>query len=245
MDFTRNLPQASNLLFTFLLQLQSTVVWVCTPDYKKQLFLSDSFNDIWGISKEHMYNDMGIWMETIYPDDLQTIKKGLKKREVKSDQCNTINYRIQNPNKELRYIASTAYTIHNQDGKPAAVIGIEENLPSDQWEQSKNTSLRSSYLLKDLSSVFSHKLKLITPVSQNAVRQPKTIVINNNVIPLTNRESECLIYLIEGRSAKETAYYLKISTRTVEAYLDKIRYKANCRTKTALVAKIQQSNLLS
>lgn len=57
-------------------------------------------------------------------------------------------------------------------------------------------------------------------------------------IKLTRREQECLKYLVQGKSAKQTANLLNLSPRTVEIYLDTLKSKLNCRTKLALVGKV-------
>lgn len=53
----------------------------------------------------------------------------------------------------------------------------------------------------------------------------------------TQREEECLFYLMRGKSAKETAKLLKISFRTVEVHIEQIKYKFNCHTKSEIFSK--------
>lgn len=57
----------------------------------------------------------------------------------------------------------------------------------------------------------------------------------DNKTLLTNRESECLFYIIRGKSAKSIARILNISFRTVEVYLEKLKTKFNCKTKSDLI----------
>lgn len=52
---------------------------------------------------------------------------------------------------------------------------------------------------------------------------------------LTQRETECLCYLVRGKTAKSIAQLLKLSPRTVEYYLDNIKNKLGCRTKSQLI----------
>lgn len=54
-------------------------------------------------------------------------------------------------------------------------------------------------------------------------------------ILLSPREKECLLLLSKARSTKEIARLLNISPRTVESYLDNIRYKTGYRYKADLV----------
>ena len=52
---------------------------------------------------------------------------------------------------------------------------------------------------------------------------------------LPERQSECLFYLLRGKTAKEIAKLLNLSPRTVESYIEQIKFKLNCRTKSDLI----------
>lgn len=67
----------------------------------------------------------------------------------------------------------------------------------------------------------------------------------NNKFLLTNRESECLFYLIRGKSAKSIAKILNISFRTVEVYLENLKIKFNCKTKSDLIEQAIQNGYVN
>ena len=54
---------------------------------------------------------------------------------------------------------------------------------------------------------------------------------------LSTRESECLFYLIRGKTAKEIARILDISFRTVEKHLERLKYKMNCFNRSEIIEK--------
>lgn len=56
---------------------------------------------------------------------------------------------------------------------------------------------------------------------------------------LSNRERQCLKYLLEGKTAKETADSLSLSPRTVEFYFENIKRKLNCWSKRELFTTAQ------
>lgn len=62
---------------------------------------------------------------------------------------------------------------------------------------------------------------------------------------LSKRESECLFYLLRGKTAKEIARALTLSHRTVEGYIENIKFKLCCRTKTELIGKAIDQGLLT
>lgn len=53
---------------------------------------------------------------------------------------------------------------------------------------------------------------------------------------LTDREQECLFFLIRGKTAKDIGSILDLSYRTVEHYIESLKYKFSCSTKAELVA---------
>lgn len=60
---------------------------------------------------------------------------------------------------------------------------------------------------------------------------------NYNQINLSDREIQCLDYLLRGKVTKEIAGLTKLSARTVEGYLKNIKRKLNVNSKSALINK--------
>jgi len=52
---------------------------------------------------------------------------------------------------------------------------------------------------------------------------------------LTQRQGDCLFYLLQGKSLKEVAYFLNISIRTVEEHVAKLKVIFNCYSKSQLI----------
>ena len=60
----------------------------------------------------------------------------------------------------------------------------------------------------------------------------------------TNRESECLMHLLDGNTIVATANILGLSSRTVEFYVRNMRMKIGVTTKTQLIDKIEQTDFV-
>jgi DNA-binding CsgD family transcriptional regulator len=60
---------------------------------------------------------------------------------------------------------------------------------------------------------------------------------------LTKREFDCLLDLIQGKTAKEIARKLNISSKTVEYYLGKVKIKLGCYTRAQLIHKALEKKL--
>ena len=56
-------------------------------------------------------------------------------------------------------------------------------------------------------------------------------------VGLSKREVDCLRLTVRGKPAKQVAYELRLSQRTVEQYLDNIKRKMNVSSKAALIER--------
>ena len=66
----------------------------------------------------------------------------------------------------------------------------------------------------------------------------KKLFIDNNGLFFSVRESECLVLLVLGRSMKEIADKLCISMRTVEFYINNIKFKLQCGYKSQIIENL-------
>ncbi len=62
---------------------------------------------------------------------------------------------------------------------------------------------------------------------------------------LTERESDCIFYLLRGNTIKQIGRCLDISPRTVETYLEKIKNKLGCSHKSEIIEYCLNEGLLN
>ena len=55
---------------------------------------------------------------------------------------------------------------------------------------------------------------------------------------LSKREIECAYYLIRGMTAKQIAKIIFLSPRTIEHYIDRIKSKFKCKSRSDLIMSI-------
>ena len=75
----------------------------------------------------------------------------------------------------------------------------------------------------------------ITPTFDEA--QPN---IASQSVNLTSRQADCLYYLAQGMTAKAIASTLQLSVRTVEHYIENIKHKLGCYSRSDLINKALQ-----
>lgn len=57
-------------------------------------------------------------------------------------------------------------------------------------------------------------------------------------VKISQRELDCIVYLLDNKTAAETAILMNVSRRTVEQYLENIKIKLDCSTKSELYTKL-------
>lgn len=62
-----------------------------------------------------------------------------------------------------------------------------------------------------------------------------TILDNNVIENLAVRKKQCLYYLAKGMTYKEIAFTLNLSQKTVEHYVENIKIKLNCNSRSDLI----------
>lgn len=60
----------------------------------------------------------------------------------------------------------------------------------------------------------------------------------------TQREAECMVLLLKGKTIDSVAALLKLSPRTIEYYIKNMKAKLGCRTKFELVDLVYASDFM-
>jgi len=79
-----------------------------------------------------------------------------------------------------------------------------------------------------------HQAEFHKLLSYNSSAVDKPFV---NIYKLSKRELECLSYLLQGKNVREISIEMTVSKRTIETYIDNIKSKFHCRTKTEVIIK--------
>ncbi len=90
----------------------------------------------------------------------------------------------------------------------------------------------------DVSGLFNQLTKALNQAEKKnnfSLPQRSYIIGQNPDFHLTVRQSECLFFIIRGRTNKEIAKILNLSFRTIECHIEELKDKFNCKTKGNLV----------
>lgn len=130
-----------------------------------------------------------------------------------------------------RQLNRTVFSIQDNDSgglleKTAAEIAADKEFLAKM-------SVEDSYMVGVMAGKESVKQKAIAEFTAKAGFES-----------LTKREAECLVAILEGKTAKGTARDLGISPKSVESYVDNVKMKFDCYTRKQLFEKAFAAGLI-
>lgn len=248
-DITADNLVSQNLLrlFGLVAEQNNTVVWIRTPDYRQQLYLSPAFEKIWGRSVESIFQSPLAWSQSLVDDE-----KAIKIRELcarnplsHSRQRNASYYRIYHfPTDEIRYIEDTCFYLADTKGAIIAIAGVAKQISEQEFE-AKITELASNDSMMSQEEIIYNILEkqsnepiLFDSHTKDELSKHYVFMRDGSYVPLTKREYETLRELIKGKSNKEIAKILSLSPRTIDDYVESIKSKFSFQKKAELFKKI-------
>lgn len=127
-------------------------------------------------------------------------------------------------NGEWKVTHCTKSLIKNSDGQP---VGVCANI----------VEIKSSYMTRFLTQLMQLESHFKSRKGQAQLCYQLTDTASSDTFSLTERQSECLFYLLRGFTVPMIAERLFVSRRTVESHIENIKLKVGCFTKSELVEK--------
>lgn len=167
---------------------------------------------------------------------------GITGAEVKcksAEYANVFNEQYNKVMKEKR--ALTIIDLHPfyEDNRPVMLLSQKTpffdaagNIAGVIWQGSE---ISQQKLMNITLNIAKQDRKFLSKNHQN--RSYTLMPPSDAYCKLSNRELECLFFLIRGKSASNIAVTLKISKRTVESYIENIKNKFGCLSKNEVIEK--------
>lgn len=105
------------------------VIWFTSLAPEKVLYVSPSFERIWGLPVNKLYENPRLWIEAIHPDDRERVTSTFS-RWIAGEHVNyhNVEYRIVQPGGGVRWIHERGVLSLNQAGKPCLASGISTDI---------------------------------------------------------------------------------------------------------------------
>lgn len=239
-------PQKLGKLFNPLDKEKRFVIWIRNFEMTHQIFMSDGYEAIWQRDPAELYESPLLWFDFLAPEDKLIYMKQLEGRHnqgYRDADNNVIYYQIIRPNQTKAYIQCQCFKSVSSTGK-YYVVGFAESLPSDIWQEGfDNRNCQSSEARKQIENQVFTLLKKEFGIKkvESSGNDPLSHFIENVIATkgtiFSLRELECIYHLCYGKTAKQIAKLMHLSSRTVETHLDNVRNKINCTNKLELIGQ--------
>ena len=140
------------------------VFWMIDPNQKQILYVSPACEQIWGCSRQSLYENPQSLASAIHPDDRDRVMAFIEKNTgVEYDQ----EYRIVRPDGSICWIRDRAFPIRNEAGEIYRVVGIAEDITQRKLAEEFQKVAQSAVAANQAKSAFlanmSHELR--TPLN--------------------------------------------------------------------------------
>lgn len=101
------------------------VFWMVDLEKGKMLYISPSYEKIWGRTVESLYTSPETWIDAVHPEDRQVVADALPLRVTGGY---AVEYRVIRPDGSIRWVHDTAFPVKDASGGVYRVTGIAKDI---------------------------------------------------------------------------------------------------------------------
>jgi PAS domain S-box-containing protein len=122
---TLHMLRESEALFRQLAESIREVFFLTDPARRKMLYVSPTYEDVWGRSCESLYREPQSWREAIHPDDRERVLASIFPGGALG--AFEVECRIVRPDGSLRSVRMRGFPIRNEHGEIERIAGFAED----------------------------------------------------------------------------------------------------------------------
>ncbi|MDJ0736941.1 MAG: PAS domain S-box protein [Nostocaceae cyanobacterium] len=158
------------------------VFWISEPENRKLIYVSPTYEKVWGRSCEAVYADYMQWLNAIHPDDFQRVQTAVFESLPRGDYDQ--QYRIIRPDGSVRWIRDRGFAISNQEGECQRFAGVAEDITDSKLvETALQQQIQRERLLADIARNIRKSLNLVD-VLNTTVQQVRQFLGTDRVFIL-------------------------------------------------------------
>lgn len=186
------------------------IYWIGTPDFKTCVFLNDAYEVILRYPREHLLKDFTVFSNYLHKKSHEChnpfLEMAQRTKLEGPDAVFEETYRIiRGDDHRIRIISDHGHPIFDSNGEHLGFAGVARDI--------SNEMIRKQFP-SQLLGLFPED----GPRRYYLKRKYKNVCFSR-------RQAECAFYLLQGKTAKQTAKILQLSHRTVEAVIAHIKNK--------------------
>ena len=174
------------------------VFWLVTGDLKQVVYVSPSYETIWGFPAADLYRDPSNWLKAVVPEDRARVEdaflRGVQRGEY-SEQ-----YRIVNGQGETRWVRDRVFPVRAPDGALEQIFGIAEDITEQKESENRRAHLLGGTLrdmehltiLREITESVTSTLALQSVLATLLEKITVLLPYSASTIRLVNRETGLL-----------------------------------------------------
>ena len=104
----------------------SEVIWFLEAETENILYVSPSYETVWGRSREDLGRDAHAWLDAVIPEDREYAIQFVG-QDFPGDRVETA-YRVQRPDGSIRWIFDRGFVIRDPAGRPVRYLGLASDI---------------------------------------------------------------------------------------------------------------------
>lgn len=144
------------------------VLYLITADAEKVLYASPTFEEVWGISRNRLLDDAGVWTRAIHPADRDRVLAAIPRMK---EGTYEEEYRIVRSDGTLRWVLDRTFPVRDQAGDVYRIVGIAEDVTAEkqaaearelllaQEQASRHAAERAAAWREEVLATVSHDLR--------------------------------------------------------------------------------------
>ncbi len=121
----RDVTEDEQLFRTFVENIDQ-VVWMEDPDTRRVLYISPSYERVWGRPRSRLYENSAEWLDGIHPEDRPRAAAAWASQYVAGTFSE--EYRVVRPDGSVRWVRDRGIPIRAPGGKITRMLGLAEDI---------------------------------------------------------------------------------------------------------------------
>jgi len=160
--------QKSEARFRQLAENVPGAFWMTSGDFTKVLYISPAYEEIWGRSRQSLYDNPLNWLDAIHSDDRARVRETFFAMRESGRRYDEV-YRILRPDGSMRWVRDRAFKIRDDEGDNNRIAGIAEDITDRK--KMDDQALRSQRMesIGTLAGGIAHDLNnILAPILMSA-----------------------------------------------------------------------------
>jgi PAS domain S-box-containing protein len=121
------------------------VFWMRTPEISEILYVSPTYESIWGQPRESLSSDPRSFLDAIHPEDRE---RAVSVMEHEQERGFELEYRIVKPDGQVRWVWDRGFPVRDESGRVYRIAGIAEDIT--ERKQAEQELRKSEERYRDL-----------------------------------------------------------------------------------------------